>query len=442
MTNKLLCNSVGIALGFGLSLVQDAAGLTPKQAQQYFQEADALVRADHGQLWGVSLGGGLLLVDPASRVAFANQRDPEGWLQQVGSVWRGEISTEVNLANTALDWAGAKWSMILLPLPEDRVDRARLNVHELWHGAQQRLGLPSTAATNDHLETRDGRYWLQLEWRALSAALAAKGAERAEAMTNAILFRTQRRTLFPAAAAEENTMEMHEGLAEYTGVKLSGATDPERYVIENELRAASAKETFVRSFAYATGPAYGLLLDRTGADWRKGLRPSSDLSQLLLRAAHLTLPADLPAAANRRANAYDAAKLAAEENARAKKQQAVLADYRARLVDGPVLKLPLRDIQMAFDPGNLLPMDSLGTVYPHLRIVDDWGILTVEKRGALLTADFSTASVARPSKFKNLWAAGEGWTLQLKPGWKLVPGPRPGDYQLRPTAKPSPETRP
>lgn len=438
MIRKLLRAQLlfGVLLCLGASPLPAAAPLSSGMALQYFQEADAITRADRGRLWGVSLGGGLLLVDPETRLAYANQPDPQGRLRRVGPVLRGEIPTDVNLANTALAWAGGKWSMILLPLPEDRVARARLIVHELWHGVQDQLGLPSSAATNHHLDTREGRYWLQLEWRALARALAEPGSKRAAATIDAALFRAQRRALFPGAAVEENAMEMHEGMAEYTGIKLSGATDPARFVIETNLQEAPETESFVRSFAYATGPAYGLLLDETGLVWRKGLQPSSDLGALLLRRANLTLPPDLSAAAARRAVSYDSADLAAREQAREKARRAVLDEYRAKLVDGPVLKLPLHNMKMEFDPGNLVPLESAGTVYPHIRIVDDWGILTVKKQGALLKADFSEASVTPPAKLDTQPFTGDDWTLELKPGWELAPGSRKGDFQLRKTSAP------
>ena len=61
-------------------------------------------------------------------------------------------------------------------------------------------------------------------------------------------------------------MEMHEGLAEYTGVKLSGSPNLAQYVVDKDIEEATSKQTFVRSFAYATGPAYGVFVR---CDWNK-----------------------------------------------------------------------------------------------------------------------------------------------------------------------------
>ncbi len=433
---KNICQAF-FPLAIGLSaLPAESDRISSAKVSQYFEEADAVCRSDNGRLWGVSLGGGLLLVDPETRVAYANQPDREGQLAPVDQVLRGRIPSDVNLANTALEWAGTSWAMILLPLPNDRFVRTSLIVHELWHRVQRQLGLANATAQNHHLDTRDGRYWLQLEWRALAAALSSQGSKRAESVLDAVIFRAQRRAIFPKSGLEENAMEMHEGLAEYTGVKLSGAPDLKQFVIEGDLRNAPAKKTFVRSFAYANGPAYGLLLDESDVDWRTGLRPTTDLAAILLKSSGLTLPADISNAGNIRARKYDGASLAAEEDAREQAGQKVRQDYRARLVDGPVLQLPLLNMRMEFDPGSPLPLDSLGTVYPHIRIVDDWGVLDVTSQGALLGADFARAAVPRPTRINAESVAGAGWTLKLKPGWSVVPGARKGDSQLQFSSSP------
>ena len=50
-------------------------------------------------------------------------------------------------------------------------------------------------------------------------------------------------------------------------------------------------ENFTRTFAYLTGPSYGLLLDATGRPWRDKLTTDSDLSVLLRDAAGISVSA-------------------------------------------------------------------------------------------------------------------------------------------------------
>ena len=96
---------------------------------------------------------------------------------------------------------------------------------------------------------------------------------------------------------------MNEGLAEYTGVKLSTASLEEfAMVADATLRQAPDRHpNFVRSFAYDSGPAYGLLFDASGTSWRQGLTPQSDLGTLLARASGIEVSTVNEAEAVRRA---------------------------------------------------------------------------------------------------------------------------------------------
>ena len=421
------------ALTGALTLVSSAAAenrsVDAAAAAEWMRETEAICRRDGGALWGKSLCGPMLLVDPVTRGVFANQRDEENRLKREGDIFTGRLPNEINIANTATDWAGVKWTMIMLPLPEEKNRRATLMAHEMWHRIQEEIGFPASGAANNHLETRDGRYWLQLEWRALAAALTRNGEERKSAIADAALFRARRHQLFENAVDQECEMELHEGLAEYTGVKLNGA-DASQYVVSTNLKDAPTKKTFVRSFAYATGPAYGLLLDQSGSDWRKALRKHDDLARLLFTRVGVKLPDNIAAAADNRAGKYGGSELAAAEDRRAQARHDLIASYRARLVDGPVLMMPLQKMNMQFNPGNLVALEPLGTVYPDIRIVDVWGVLTVTSGGALMNPDFTRVTVPAPRQTKGAVIEGEGWKLELNTGWSIAPGEREGSFVL------------
>lgn len=409
------------------------AGETKEQAAadaaQYFQEAKALCERDGGTLWGQSLCGPMLLVDPESRDLFASQDGSQQPLEARAGFFVGKMPPTVNVANTATEWNGVKWTMLMLPLPADEQRRAVLLVHEMWHRVQEQLQFPSSSARNAHLDTRDGRYWLQLEWRALAAALTSTGAQKEQAILDAEIFRAQRRAFFESAAEEERAMEMHEGLAEYAGVHL-GTREPRRFVATVNLKEAPEKQTFVRSFAYATGPAYGLLLDESAPGWPKTVSNRDDLGALLLAAAKLKLPTKSAAAAQRRAKAYDGDSLAVSENKREQNRREQEKVYRTRLVAGPILEIPLRKANMQFDPRNVMPLAEQGTVYPTIRIVDVWGVLEVRNGGALISAAFSKVTVPAPSSPQGSKIVTADWSLELAPKWAIEAGPRPGSYRL------------
>jgi hypothetical protein len=406
--------------------------IDPQLAARYFKEAEAISRRDGGRLWGVQLYAPMLFADRATRSVVANQTDGEGQLKAQGEVFVGKLPENVNIANTATSWAGVTWTMVEWPLPQDPQARGKLMIHELWHRAQAGLGFPMTSPANAHLDSLKGRLWLQLEWRALGRALTSASADRRGAIEDALVFRAYRRHILPAGASEERALEMHEGLAEYTGVKLASASDQRaREWTAHELHEAESTPTFVRSFAYASGPAYGLLLDEMAPGWRKRLKASDDLGTLLAASLSLHLPSDLERAAEQRANSYDADGLRAAEAAREATRQRRLAEYRAHLVDGPVLIIPLQKMKVQFDPNNLQPLGDLGTVYPTMRVTDLWGILTVTG-GALLSPQWTELRVPAPRDPRARPLQGDGWTLAPEKGWAVVPGERAGDYVLKP----------
>jgi hypothetical protein len=416
------------------------APIDQAKAAQYFEEARRLSAADGGRLWGVALYGPMFFVDPETSEVVANQADTEGKLTKHGAVWTGKLPPEIGAANTAVRWAGVQWTMVLWPLPAYRHERAALMMHECFHRVQAELGLPARDAVNSQLDTRDGRIWLELEWRALERALADIGdIVRVNcAITDALVFRAWRRALFPGAAEKEDALEMNEGLAEYTGQRLANPAP-------GELRAAAIiilhdgvnRRSFARSFAYISGPAYGALLDSapgsTGA-WRKGLKPDADLGEMARTAYHVLVgtPAAPPPLSWLRA--YDGDEIIALETERDARRQAVLAAARARFVDGPLLLLPaVKEINYSFDPNNVVSLDDNLTLYTPVKVADEWGVLECEKgavlareKGLLVRAQVPAPAdpAARPVKL-------DGCTLDLHAGWTLTPAGRPGDFLVR-----------
>lgn len=286
-----------------------AAGAVFKRMQQ-------LCAADDGKAWGVSLCGPVLLVDPASRQFVASIDGADTALERDGPVFRGRLPDNVPVANTAVGWNGRTWTMLMLPLPEDPAARSILLMHEAWHRIQAGIGLAATHADQDQLETEQGRTALRLELRALAAALEATSAEQQrQAIADAMTFRAWRHARFPQAAAAEDAMERHEGIAEYTG-RILAQDDALQARLAAHLRRGDAVTAYARSFAYYTGPAYGVLLDGAAPGWRSRWNRQDGLPGLL--AAALGMQADAGDAAFRRAGArHGLAEVAAAEQARA-----------------------------------------------------------------------------------------------------------------------------
>lgn len=425
MNFRLACvlGSASLVLAAGSA----AAEVPHDEARAIFAQSKTVCEADAGRFWGVSLCGPVLLVDYADQSFVANQPDAAGQLRRVGDLYIGKVPEGFIIASTATDWSGVRWTQLVYPFHFDGDQRPVTLAHEMFHRVQAPLGLTRPEAANGHLDTLEGRYLIQLEWRALATTLGAKdAAAKKAALADAMAFRQQRYRLFPAAAGEEAALEISEGVPEYTGVMLGLPTERQRidYALK-DLSAFVASPTFVRSFAYASGPALGLLLDDYAPTWRRALDGETRLHDILIKAAGLAELA--PASLSEREVIYDPqGALRSFEERRETERQARLADLRARLVEGPAVILPVIEARYQFNPQTLIALDH-GTVFPTLQLVAAWGVLEVKAGGAFFD---------RPAKHMRVSAigagpdhlSGDGWSLTLKPGWKIEPGARPGDF--------------
>jgi hypothetical protein len=399
-------------------------------ATRAFERAQSLCDADRGRAWGVSLCGPILIADPATRGVIANIDGASTPLERDGEVYKGRLPDTVPIANTAARWNGRVWTMLIAPLPQDESALSILLMHEAWHRIQDQIGLAATNADQPQLATEAGRLSLRLELRALSAALVSTDpTERRAAVRDALTFRAWRYARFPQAEAAENAMERHEGLAEYSGRTLSRDGEMIRHLTEHLGRGDRVGE-YARSFAYYTGPAYGVLLDTASPNWKATWDRREGLPLMLSKSLGLEATSDDSAFAASGLR-YGATTIRTEEAARALEQSTRIASLRAGLVEGSVLIAPVSGANFSFDPNKVTPLPPEGTVYGVIRAAADWGVLDVEK-AALLSNDWSRLSVeykgAAPT---DNGLRGSGWTLTLKPDWELTPGPRDGDWTIR-----------
>jgi hypothetical protein len=429
-----------------LSVMVCAQGLPPfdaAHANAYFEEARRVSEKDGGKLWGQRLYGPILFADQQSRAVIANQQDSQGLLHRNGDVFEGKLTDDIAPSNTPVEWAGTRWTMVVWQLiPEDRLTREKLFAHEMFHRIQPALHLSAPDTLNLQLDSLEGRVWLQLEWRALAAALIEHGPEQNQAIQDVLAFRDHRDKLFPGSAEKERSLEIAEGIPEYTGLAAAAPdaesarwyavarlTDPENACPgcrQSSIPSNGAEISFVRSFAYTSGPAYALLLDERLPGWRTKLTTQSDLSALL--ASTVKEP---PSLAGARASAYGISAIRAAENDRAAEVEATKARYRKLLVDGPTLTLPaLKSFKFTFNPSSVVSLEGVGAVYPTFHASSAWGTLDVTD-GALLPSDFSRVTVPAPKITTGTHIVGPGWILDLASGWRLVPFSQHGSFTVQ-----------
>jgi hypothetical protein len=407
---------------------QNASPFDEAHVSPYFNEAQAVSDKEGGKLWGRTLYGPLLFVDQQSRAVIANSQDAQGLLRRSGKVFIGKLTDGIEPSNAPIEWAGTRWTMLIWQwIPEDRLEREKIFAHEMFHRIQPALELNAPDALNLQLDSLEGRVWLQLEWRALAAALGKSGNAQDQAVLDALAFREHRHKMFLGTIETESSLEIAEGIPEYTGLASAALDVPtaRRYAIA-KLTNPDQAISFVRSFAYTSGPAYGLLLDQRLPGWRKQLTSQSDLSKLLASTTKGST-----ASAEARASAYGVSDIRVTENERALKSEATKARYRKFLVDGPTLMLPASGKMMFnFNPNTVISLDGTSAVYPTFHVAGAWGALGVTD-GALVPKDFSRVTVTAPTNTKGMHLEGHGWTLDLRDGWHIVPSADAKSFTVR-----------
>ena len=412
-------NALFLLMLLGAETAADAQ-VDQQRSQEYFKEARALCERDGGRLWGVSLCAPMVVADRRTQTFATSQPAPEG-----------DPPRLLGLVNAPVQWGGATWVAYMWDDVANRTPRERneLFLHELFHGVQKQLGLTVPAQTSEHLDALDGRYWLRLEWRALGRALRESGEPRNLAVRDALAFRQARRMLYPSSVESERGQEISEGLAAYTGTVLAAESAAEAIASAIDLLAnaetAALEASFVRSFAYMSGPAYGLLLDASSPGWTRRVRGTDDLGTLVMRALAVQPATDATASAAR----YGGAEIRASEQRREQERQERLAELRRQFVEGPVLVIRGGG-RGSFNSIGAVVIPDIGTVYfgPYNQS-GDWGSLTAES-GVLVATDSRTRWVPAPRIDGTGVVSGDGWAFRPAPGWVVREGPRPGDDEL------------
>lgn len=392
------------------------AQVDQQRAQEYFKEAAALCERDGGRLWGVSICAPMVIADARTQTFATSQQAPDEPRPRI-----------IGLVNGPVQWGGRMWAAVTLDTIANWPARTRgeLLIHEAFHIVQPAVVVNGPAGANEHLDSVDGRYWLRLEWRALARALAASGEPRARAVRDALAFRQARHARYPDKVESERVLYVSEGFASYTQTVLAAQTQADAVARAIELLAeAEGGESFVRTFTYTSGPAYGVLLDAAAPGWPRTVSGSDDLPALLMRALGVEPVADAAAAAAR----YGGVELRAAEERREQQRQARLAELRQRFVDGPVFIMPCGGSGTSNSLGAVV-IPGAGTVFFHpYRLSGACGTLSAEN-GVLEGSDGRSRRLPAPVRRDDTTVSGDGWTFTAGAGWVVRPGPRPGDYE-------------
>jgi hypothetical protein len=396
----------------------------------YFNELKAASKKNI-QLWNKDLYGPIMLIDPKTRELYANEPDTEGILKRNGNIYSGILPAKINIANTAVNWAGRRWAMIMLPLSDSKQNRINLLAHELFHSIQPSLGFTLANVENNHLDQKEGRIYLRLELEALKKAVqSVSDKELQKHLTHALIFRKYRNTLYDDSENTENLLELNEGIAEFTGLIVSGRNSEQTKVfLIKGIDSFMKIPTFVRSFAYHTTPVYGYLLYQKDPDWNKKINAKTDLTDYFIKRFNIRIPTALQKTAEKLSGDYNDKAIMKEEAERDEKTKKLIAEYKLKFIQQSHFEIKFEKMNVSFDPRNIVPLEDKGTVYPNIRVTDLWGILTVEN-GALMSPDWDRILITNPIKTENKKISGDGWILELTDSYTVEKDTATGNYML------------
>jgi len=396
---------------------------TPEKASLYFKEIEEICNRDSGKLWGQNLYGPIMFVERGTRRIVANQHDNEGLLKSKEGVYTGLYPKELLLSNAPVKFGGLQYAMV--PLPEEEVDyRIKTRaIHSLFHRFQENEGVTSSPFNTTNMDEKEARLWIKLEWKALRKAINSQGEERHLALRDALIFRGSNRELYHKYAADENRFETFEGLPTFTYTLLC-TNSPEEFksrLFEN-LDRIYAMQSYARSYGIIHGALYASLLFDKGYDLKKINTDNFDLGNAVKELYNIDLPAICRDVAGSLAVNYEIEAINKEEEKRDADIKESIHRQISTFTDKPVVFLELESPYFDFEPEDIHPLDTLGTLYNSIRVSDNWGKLTVDKGGCLVSNNLKFIRItAKAFKADKNHISGEGWHLILNNDWELVP---------------------
>ncbi len=396
---------------------------TPEKASRYFKDIKEICNRDSGKLWGKNLYGPIMFVERVTRRIIANQPDNEGLLKSKDGVYTGLYPKELILRNAPVKFGGMQYAMAPLPDEEDEYRIKTRVIHSLFHRFQENEGVITSTFNLNNMDEKEARLWIKLEWKALRKAINTEGEERQLAIRDALIFRGSNRELYHKYAADENKFETYEGLATFTYTILC-TNSPEEYktrLFENLDRIYSM-QSYARSYGIIHGALYASLLYDKGYDIKKINTNNFDLGNAVEELYDIDVPAICRDVAGSLAVNYDIEAVNKEEEKRDTDIKESIHSQISIFTEKPVVFLELESPYFDFEPEDIHSLDTLGTLYNSMRVSDNWGKLTVDKGGCLVSNNLKFIRVTAKSftADKN-HISGDGWHLILNSDWELVP---------------------
>lgn len=394
MKANLYFGILALIICFSITSCSQSASNQMEKAAPCFENLKNVSDSDNGKLWGKTLYGPTMFVDAQTRNLVANQQNKENTLEQKGDLFFGQLPEDIIIANTSFDYCGENWTCVIWDNNRDLLTSTQILIHESWHRIQDEIGLHACGSSNQHLDETEGELLLKLELTILKNLLQNDSKDLKEGLVDAMTVRKMRQTMFPNN--NENQFECHEGMAEYTAYKLLPLDNDNEKVRRGLASAAIMKgmdnSGFGNSFAYLTGPAYGLLLDELVPDWRKSICAGKTLPDVISTIVPIPDSVDNEDIEAIKAR-YNATEYLNKERTRLEARDKEDAALRARFNNSKWLVIPNDGVNFGFNPSErLVAYDTIGVIYNTMQLTGEFGTIMVEN-GIIRTNNWSCFTI-------------------------------------------------
>lgn len=410
--------------------------------EQKLFESKAILNFDNGDLWGYPMwNDSILIIDSKEDIVYSlvNLEGANKISNYLYSIpfKKGELQ----YTNTVQKFRGGEYVTVNERYTKDD----KTIIHELFHKMHFSVTDSLTADAITYLDDFEDRLYLKSEFVALKNALKLMNTNADEDsiktfINDAFIFRKIRHSKYSEYLKKEIELETVEGLAVYTEIKLSKI--PNKYLLAiEEIEKRSKALSLARSFAYATGGAYGIILDYLGIEWRTGLGNRKKYNFLnlyedfVLKSEINTNEIILKQAQQRN----DFKQLEKEETARKEENEKNSKYYNQILFEQPTLRINIKKgYGMTFDMNSIFGLKGKGTVYTNLSGIDikneHFGNFKLKseigKGGAFIPDDFSFIIFPLPEKIEKNIIKGKSYTIELNKGWKLKKLDKKGNLEI------------
>lgn len=404
---------------------------TATKAKYYFDKVETVCfkESDADQLWGRNIYGPLMFVNREQRMVYSNVPDRDGNLKKKEGFYTSIYPRDLIINRDSLTFGGTNYALAALPPNEDEFTIMERGIRSLYYFHQHFFGYKPMPYNTPNMDEENARLWIKLEWRALKKAIQSEGYEKNVALRDALIFRGSNHELYTKYMNDEIIYENFEGLALFTSYLYVTSSEEELVArLLQTLDETYAFSSYARTYGPIHGALYAWLAYEKGFDFTSIKSANTDLGEIVRELYNIRLPEYCRDVAGSIALNYGLSTVQAEEDARNLEINNQIKKQTNLFTEKPVVSIDLISPYFDYEPLDIVPVVSLGTIYNKLNVSDNWGKLMVDRGGCLVSGNFKNLKLpAGNVKIDRFHIFGEGWNLTLNSDWEVV---RNGDNYI------------